>query len=205
MSTLKRRRYHHGDLRPTLIAAAKAMLDEGGVGAVSLRETARRVGVSPTAIYRHFADKESLLAAAAAEGFRELGAALIAASRDAADPLPAMAMAYVQFALARRGLFRLMFGPEMASRAKYQELKSAADQAFDQLRNGVGAGAGGKRDPRLAAIAAWALVHGLAQLFLDGILPQAQAETLTRAIVSSRARRPVRKSKSTGSRLNDKS
>lgn len=193
MSTSKSGPYHHGELRPALIAAAKTLLDEGGVGAVSLRETARRVGVSPTATYRHFADKDSLLAAAAAEGFREFGAALIAAARDRPDPLPAMGMAYVRFALSRRGLFRLMFGPEMANRARYPELKTAADQAFSSLRGGVDAGACGERDRHLVAISAWALVHGLAQLFLDGILPEAEAETLCRAIMAQPPQRSSRR------------
>ena len=184
MSTSKERPYHHGQLRPALIAAAKALLDEGGPGAVSLRETARRVGVSPTATYRHFADKESLLVAVAVEGFREFGAALAKASRDETNPLAAMGMAYVDFALARRGVFRLMFGPLMANREKYPELKTAADQAFNWLRSAVQTRAGAQQNPELAAIAAWGLVHGLAQLFLDGILPEAEAETLTRAITS---------------------
>jgi AcrR family transcriptional regulator len=184
MSTSKPRPYHHGQLRLALIAAAKALLDEGGPGAVSLRETARRVGVSPTATYRHFADKDSLLVAVAVEGFHEFAAALAKASRDEADPLSAMGMAYVDFALARRGVFRLMFGPLMANREKYPELKSAADEAFNWLRSAVQTKAHAQQDPELAAIAAWGLVHGLAHLFLDGILPQAEAETLTRAITS---------------------
>jgi AcrR family transcriptional regulator len=184
MPTLKKRRYHHGDLRPALIAAARTLVEESGVGAVSLRETARRVGVSAPAIYRHFANKDSLLAAVAAEGFRDLGAALAAASRSERDPLSAMGMAYVRFALSRRGVFRLMFGPEMAKRASFPELKSAADQAFQWLQGGVQARGRVAQDSHLAAIAPWALVHGLAQLFLDGVLPETQAETITAAITA---------------------
>jgi AcrR family transcriptional regulator len=184
MSTSKQRPYHHGELAPALIAATKTLLDEGGVGAVSLREAARRVGVSPTATYRHFKDKEALLAATAADGFGEFGAMLARAARDASAPLSAMGMAYVRFALKRRGLFRLMFGPELADRSKYPELQRAAEEAFERLRAGVGPGAPGGRDPRLVAISAWALVHGLALLLLDGLLPEAEAEALTRAITS---------------------
>jgi AcrR family transcriptional regulator len=192
MSTSKKLLYHHGQLRPALIAAAKTLLDKGGVGAVSLRETARRLGVSPTATYRHFADKESLLAAAAAEGFRELGAELAAASSTGTDPMSAMGMTYVRFALSRRGLFRLMFGPQLANRAKYPELESAADQAFSWLKTGAQDHAFPGQDSHLTAIAAWALVHGLAQLFLDGILPEEQAETLTHAITSPQSPRQSR-------------
>jgi len=186
MSTSKKQRYHHGDLRPALIAAARILVEESGVGAVSLRETARRVGVSAPATYRHFANKNALLAAVAAEGFRDLGAALATASRSERDPLSAMGMAYVRFALSRRGVFRLMFGPEMAKRASFPELKSAADQAFQWLQGGVQARGHVAQDSHLAAIAPWALVHGLAQLFLDGVLPETQAEAITTAITASR-------------------
>ncbi len=188
MTTSKKRRYHHGDLRPALIAAAIALVEESGVGAVSLRETARRVGVSAPAIYRHFANKDSLLAAVAAEGFRDLGVALAAASRSERDPLSAMGMAYVRFALSRRGVFRLMFGPELAKRANFPELKSAADQAFQWLKGGVQASRPAAQDSHLAAIAPWALVHGLAQLLLDGVLPETQAETITAAITAAPGR-----------------
>ena len=186
MSTSKKQRYHHGDLRPALITAATTLVEENGVGAVSLREIARRVGVSAPATYRHFANKDSLLAAVAAEGFRDLGAALAAASRSQRDPLSAMGMAYVRFALSRRGVFRLMFGPELAKRANFPELKSAADQAFQWLNGGAQARGRAAQDSHLAAIAPWALVHGLAQLFLDGVLPEAQAETITAAITRPR-------------------
>ncbi len=186
MSTSKKQRYHHGDLRPALIAAAIALVEESGVGAVSLRETARRVGVSAPAIYRHFANKDSLLAAVAAEGFRDLGAALAAASRSERDPLSAMGMAYVRFALSRRGVFRLMFGPELAKRANFPELTSAADQAFQWLKGGVQARGRAAQDSHLAAIAPWALVHGLAQLFLDGVLSETQAEAITEEITAPR-------------------
>ena len=164
-------------------------MEESGIGAVSLRETTRRVGVSAPAIYRHFANKDALLAAVAAGGFRDLGAALAAVSRSERDPLSAMGMAYVRFALSRRGVFRLMFGPEMAKRANFPELKSAADQAFHWLQGGVQDRERAAQDSRLAAIAAWALVHGLAQLFLDGVLPETQAEAITAAITT--ARRPA--------------
>jgi len=185
MSTLKKRRYHHGGLRPALIAAARALVEESGVGAVSLRATARHVGVSAPATYRHFASKDALLAAVAAEGFRDLGAAVTAAARGQGDVLSAMAMAYVRFALERRGVFRLMFGPELAKRANYPELKSAADEAFQYLQGGVRGSGRAARDSRLAAVAAWALVHGLAQLFLDGLLPEAQAAAITKAITTA--------------------
>ena len=105
MSTPTRSTYHHGHLRPALIDAARALLDAGGLEAVGLRETARRVGVSATATYRHFLDKDSLLAAVAAEGFREFAKALSDSVQGGA-PFSAMGKAYVEFALAHPGLFR---------------------------------------------------------------------------------------------------
>lgn len=104
------RPYRHGNLPNALRAAARAILDELGPEIVGLRETARRVGVSATAAYRHFSSKEDLLASVAAEGFRELTAEMEAAA-EGPDPLIGLGLAYVEFALQKRGLFRLMFGP----------------------------------------------------------------------------------------------
>jgi AcrR family transcriptional regulator len=184
MSTSNRSTYHHGALRPALIAAARALLDEGGPEAVGLREAARRVGVTPTATYRHFRDKEALLAAVAAEGFREFGAALTAAGR-AADPLPAMGAAYIDFALAKPGMFRLMFSPLLAARADNPDLRAAAEAAFEALRGGVRARGRAGEGVDAAAIGAWSLVHGLSHLILDGVLPKADAEIFKRAILAA--------------------
>ena len=185
MSTSNRSSYHHGALRPALIAAARALLDEGGPDAVGLREAARRVGVSATATYRHFKDKEALLAALAVEGFREFGAALAASDR-APEPLPAMGAAYIDFALAKPGMFRLMFSPLLAARRDDEELQAAARAAFATLARGVGARADAPAEPQIpaAAIAAWSLVHGLSHLILDGVLPKSEAEALKRAILA---------------------
>src|SRR6516162_7210307 len=103
------RPYRHGNLPAALVAAARQILDESGMEAVGLRETARRVGVSATAAYRHFTNKEDLLASVAAEGFQELGEAMAGAARGA-TPLIRAGLAYVEFAQQKRGLFRLMFG-----------------------------------------------------------------------------------------------
>lgn len=178
------RPYHHGDLAQALIVVTRTLLEEGGPAAVSLREAARRVGVSPTATYRHFKDKDALLAATAADGFAEFGRRLADAAAESPDPLAAMGLAYVRFALEQRGLFRLMFGPQLMRRSSYPALEQAASAAFARLRAGVEGQAATGRDPRQAAISAWALVHGLAHLFLDGLLPEAEAEALTRAITS---------------------
>src|SRR5215467_9614279 len=111
---LEKRPYHHGDLRQALVRSALEILSEGGVGRLSLRAAARRARVSAMAPYRHFADKEALLAAVAEYGFRELATRLTAATATAADPragLAALGVAYVLFACDQPNLFKLMFGP----------------------------------------------------------------------------------------------
>src|SRR5271154_5992639 len=129
------RPYRHGNLPAALVAAARQILDESGMQAVGLRETARRVGVSATAAYRHFISKEDLLASVAAEGFRELGAAMEGATRGP-NLLSRGGLAYVEFAQQNRGLFRLMFGPVLAERAKYPELQAATQSGGAMLLRG---------------------------------------------------------------------
>src|SRR6202171_5565190 len=104
--------YHHGDLRAALVRAAMELLEESGETALSLRAVARGAGVSPAAPYRHYADREALVSAVAAVGYRELAQRLAAAhpSPSPPDQLASVAVAYVQFALERPALFRIMFG-----------------------------------------------------------------------------------------------
>src|SRR5271166_3471101 len=116
-----------------LRAAARAILDEAGPDVVGLRETARRVGVSATAAYRHFASREDLLASVAADGFRELAAAMETGATES-DPLHGVGLAYVDFALQNRGLFNLMFGTILVERAKYPELNEAEGAVFGLLQ-----------------------------------------------------------------------
>src|SRR5208283_4661474 len=127
------RPYRHGNLPNAMRSAARAILDEAGPDGVGLRETARRVGVSATAAYRHFSSKEDLLASVAAEGFRELVAAMEAAV-SGPDPLIGLGLAYVEFALQKRGLFRLMFGPILVERSKYPSLNEAVSAAFEYVQ-----------------------------------------------------------------------
>ena len=151
--------YHHGNLVPTLLRAAGKILEKEGVAALSLREAARRAGVSHNAPYRHFPDREALLAALAAEGFELLREAM----RDRAGK--EMGEAYVRFALDHPQRFRLMFGGAVPI-AKYEQLRDAAAATYGGLVEAF-------KDlprPEIAAAAAWSLVHGLANLMLDGHL-----------------------------------
>lgn len=170
--------YHHGDLRRSLLDATLALVRAEGPRGVSLRAAARRVGVSPAAPYRHFADREAMMAAVAEEGFRALEAALrAAAERGGADPvvrLQALGVEYVRFALARPSHYRVMFGAEIPDRAAHPALAAAADAAFAGLAAVVAEGqrAGKLRAGDAAELArvCWALVHGLADLLVAGQL-----------------------------------
>ena len=179
MDTPVRRPYRHGNLPNAMRSAARAILDEGGPDAVGLRETARRVGVSATAAYRHFASKEELLASVAAEGFRELTADMEAAL-NGHDSLRRVGLAYIEFALAKRGLFRLMFGPILVERAKYPPLNEASSAAIDLLRRAVADSREQGETP--ATLAAWGLVHGLSSLFIDELVPHERARELAEEI-----------------------
>lgn len=169
--------YHHGDLHNALVRAAVELLEEDGAAALSLRAAARRAGVSTAAPYRHFPDRDALLSAVAAVGYRDLADRLAAAqpAPTTADDLAATAIAYVHFALARPGLFRVMFAepcdptdPERvaATTAIHEFVKSIVQQTFPTA------------DPDAMADAVWALVHGLAFLHLDGKFDAISSESV---------------------------
>jgi AcrR family transcriptional regulator len=182
-----RRSYRHGNLANALRAAARAILDEAGADAVGLRETARRVGVSATAAYRHFTHKEDLLASVAAEGFRELAATMEMRANES-DRLHGVGLAYVDFALQKRGLFRLMFGPVLLQRAKYPELDEAARAVFVLLQRITVSPDGQPSQDNSAGMAAWGLVHGLSSLFIDGLVPESYARGMANQILVQRPR-----------------
>lgn len=168
MSTSVARSYRHGELRTALVSAALGLLAEDGADAVSLRAVARRAGVSAMAPYRHYPDKEALLAAVAAQGFDGLRAAL-RATDDAAPAgraLVEQAVAYVRYALENPALFRLMFGPKRLG--AHPELTAAGEAAYAVLAARVVAQAPANADRDALALGCWSLVHGLASLFLDG-------------------------------------
>jgi AcrR family transcriptional regulator len=188
MNMAARTTYHHGNLGPALIAVARELLDADGPGAVSLREAARRVGVSATATYRHFADKEHLLAAVAAQGYREFADSLRAIKVDGAG-FSAMAKGYIEFALAHPGLFRLMFGPLQRERERFAELGEAARAAFDVLLAGARSHVGVEgEEAESLAYASWSFAHGLARLVLDDVIPRERALNLSNAFLLARSR-----------------
>jgi len=168
--------YHHGALRGALVATALRVVAEEGVGALSLRDLARRLGVSHAAPAHHFPDRASLLVAIAGDGFARLAGALAAGAAAAGpargDRLLAVARAYVGFALDHPGHFRAMFGPHVAGLPRAPaEVARAAEAGWRVVEEAVEVlvGAGDPRVPQLS-FAAWSLLHGASILFLDGLL-----------------------------------
>jgi len=167
--------YHHGDLRAAVLAAAGKMIEKQGLAGLSVREAARRAGVSHNAPYRHFPDRDALLAALAAQGFAELGKALQGrAGRELGE-------VYVRFALAQPERFRLMFGARLRFE-RHPALREAAQQTYAALVSAFRA-EGGIADPDKAALAAWSLVHGLAHLLLDGHFAAQRGEAFVRSVL----------------------
>ena len=168
---IARRGYHHGDLRAALIAEGLRLLEERDAESLSLREVARGVGVSATSVYRHFPDKDALISALAVEGLKQLGTAQAAASAAAggdAAGFAATGRAYVRFALDHPALFRLIF----ASPALRSADMTGATLASDLLQgNAVRLAKQDGGAARLRALKAWAQVHGVAMLMLDGQIP----------------------------------
>lgn len=182
--------YHHGDLRAALIAEGLRMLEEREDADLSLREIARAVGVSATAVYRHFPDKEALRGALAQAAYDRMGEAQRAAAAgydDVLDQFQATGRTYVRFALDHPALFRLM-----SSMGPHDDLFGLADEEDDQagklLRDYAFrlAGEGASIETvRTIAMRSWALVHGLAVLMLQGYVPRDEA--LIDAVVDTRA------------------
>jgi AcrR family transcriptional regulator len=173
------KRYHHGDLRNALIRAGQALLAEEGIAGLDLRKVARAAGVSHAAPYRHFADKQALLAAIAEEGFYQLAQSLDTAigqaPSNAADQLEQLAHAYVRFAIDHPAHMREMFSGLTVQRAAYPQLHAAAKQAFQrviqviergQARHEIGPGA-----PADLSMVAWTQIHGIAMLLIEDQLP----------------------------------
>jgi AcrR family transcriptional regulator len=169
MSTSKRG-YHHGDLPASVLQSAAQLLEKEGLEGLTMRALARRAKVSHNAPYRHFPDRESLLAALAADGYAMLGKAQREAA--AADGLRGMGEAYVRFALEHPQRFRLMFGGAVQI-ARHPVLREIATKTFEGLSGALASRVAAAQDARDASIAAWALVHGLAHLLLEGRIAQA--------------------------------
>lgn len=165
----QQRGYHHGDLRRAVLDAAIEVISTAGPAAVSLRDLARRAGVSHAAPAHHFRDKAGLLTAIAVEGNELLAAALSGPPTDEAPGLKELGVRYVRFALDHPAHFEVMYRPDLYH-SDAVELVAARRRAADLLRRavgGLGADAGGG-DTDLAVLAAWSLAHGFATLWRGG-------------------------------------
>ena len=165
---MPRSTYHHGDLRTALLAAGREALRVGRLESLSLRELSRTVGVTPTAAYRHFRDKEAVLEGVAIAGFGELREALRAAApKDAGVPLlEALVVAYLSFAHANADLVKLMFQPQAKRAANRSKREDAAGECLAEFVAAVADRAAGD-DPEgaiRAAVVVWSAVHGFAML-----------------------------------------
>lgn len=180
MNAAGTRAYHHGALREALIDAAQAILDERGVDGFSLREAARRAGVSAAAPGHHFGDARGLLTAVATRAFRDFGDALAAADvgSDRNARLRSLGRAYVRFALANRARFQLMWRKAILDHED-AAFCAVAERAF-QLLDGVARGGTTPKPGDLAllapSIAAWSIVHGFVELALNGAFGTAPEE-----------------------------
>ena len=162
--------YHHGDLRTALVQAGLMLLATREADDLSLREVARAVNVSATAVYRHFPDKRALMESLAAEGLERLAEAQHIASQAAgggAAGFDATGRAYVNFAIENPALFRLIFASGSEGRRRSTR-PAAPSEAMRFLRSSAAAIAPAGVDPDVLALGAWSIAHGLAMLILDG-------------------------------------
>jgi len=197
----RNRSYHHGGLRPALIETTARLLAERGQATVSLREAARRVGVSEAAPYQHFRSKSALLTGVADAGFELLHASLLAAlSGPPSDPLArleALCVAYVRFALDRPHYFRLMVGhgPEADQLVKTAASARLLDDFLEPVRAARLSHGHEDEEPVKTAVLLWSVPHGLTLLYLEqsidaGIVPRV-LEDLIRAGVRALVRAPL--------------
>ncbi|MFF6841860.1 TetR/AcrR family transcriptional regulator [Streptomyces tanashiensis] len=177
--TTSRSTYHHGELRQAVLAAALDVIATDGPGALSLRDLARRAGVSHAAPAHHFKDRTGLLTAIATQGYELLAAGLAGTAR-----LRERGVRYVRFAVEHPAHFQVMFQPELL-RADDTDLLAAKERASAELRAGV-ADLRDVPDARTAGIAAWSLAHGFATLLLthnvDGALGDRDPEEYFRSL-----------------------
>ena len=197
----KPRTYHHGDLKAALVEAAAAIVRTKGLEALTLREVARRTGVSAAAPYRHFPDRRALVAAVAERGFRRLGEAMEEGMKSAGGRagFRQVAVSYVEFGLANPAEYRVMFGPEVADTGDFPSLRETSRGVLGGVAGVVShlqkAGLIGPGDAWKIAVALWSMLHGLVILVLDGQTegiapdPEALVEEATRIMMFGMAPR----------------
>src|SRR6201985_1917996 len=163
------RSYHHGDLRNGLLDAARAILEEQSLGALTLRAVARRAGVSHAAPYRHFPNHEALLVELSSEGFDELREQIGEAAKapgSESDKIATIGAAYMRFVAARPALARLMFGGQLPNRDQFPALGLKADAIGEEIGQAL--------HNQALGLAVWGAMHGLAMLVLENVIDLGQ-------------------------------
>src|SRR3954465_5469775 len=158
------RGYHHGDLRNGLLQAAREILEEESLSALTLRAVARKAGVSHAAPYRHFPNHEALLVELSVEGFDELRGAITEAAKaqgSESDKIATIGAAYMRFVAQRPALARLMFGGQLPNRDQFPALGLKADS--------IGVEIGAALHDSGLGLAVWSAIHGLAMLVLENV------------------------------------
>jgi AcrR family transcriptional regulator len=170
------KKYHHGDLKNALIEAGIKILSKEGVSGLTLRKVAKQAGVSHSAPYAHFADKQSLIAAISTEGFKQLyaqlDAAILSKKDDPKRQLNAGAWAYVQFAIDNTDAFKIMFSGVLEKERDYPAFVEISHKTFDRVVEVVKscqeAGVLHPAPPEVMAVAVWGQLHGIVSLVLEG-------------------------------------
>ena len=158
--------YHHGDVRNSIISAGIDIITEDGAQSLTIRNAAKKIGVSHTAPYRHFKNKEELLVAIAIKGFD-----LLEQEINNASALVEIGRAYIQFAISNSNYYRVMFGDSIRNKTDYPEFFKAYDRSFRRLIQVIG-NSGNKQgsdktDLEITAVAVWSLLHGYCLLIID--------------------------------------
>jgi AcrR family transcriptional regulator len=183
----KKKTYHHGDLKNALIKAGVEILAKDGVSGLSLRKVASKAGVSHTAPYSHFTDKQALIAAISTEGFRQLYERVSAVAEEYKEKPPSqlveVAWAYVQFAMDDRDRFKVMFSGVLEKEKEYPEFVTESQRNFQLVKRiveanqAMGALRSGPSD--LVALSAWGIIHGFIMLLLEGQISHTVLEQIS--------------------------
>ena len=183
----KKKTYHHGDLKNALIKAGVDILAKDGVSGLSLRKVASKAGVSHSAPYSHFADKQALIAAISTEGFRQLYERVNAVAEEfktkPSRQLVEVAWTYVQFAMDDRDRFKVMFSGILEKEREYPEFVAEAQRNFQLVKmiveanQAAGVLRSGPSD--LVALSAWGIIHGFIMLLLEGQISHTVLEQMS--------------------------
>lgn len=173
---MKSKTYHHGDLKNALIKAGVEILAKEGIGKLSLRKVAQKAGVSHTAPYFHFSDKQSLIAAISTEGFQKLSKALESATKSHANnpkkQLIESAQAYIKFAVGNKDIFKIMFSSALEKEKEYPAFVEISQKTFRQVVETIEAcqkaGVIKSGEADVLAVIIWSQIHGIISLALEG-------------------------------------